>query len=211
MDRNIDSVCALVSGGFDSSVMVADLANRYSWVFPVYVRSGLYWEEAELFWLRKFLAAVAKPSLRPLTVVYSSTFGSSNHSNHWSVTGKDVPNLDSDAGAVYLPGRNLSLLSAAATVCRENEVYAVAIGVLAGNPFPDATPDFFRSLNQTLAFGLKKPITILTPLVSLTKQQVKTLGRGLPLEMTFSCLAPVNIFPCKQCNKCREWLAVSIG
>jgi 7-cyano-7-deazaguanine synthase len=38
----------------------------------------------------------------------------------------------------------------------------------------------------------------------MNKQQVMALGRGMPLELTFSCIAPVNHLHCGRCNKCAE-------
>ena len=52
-----DRVAVLLSGGLDSAVMLAHLVKHYQHVQPVYVRCGLFWEEMELEFLRKFLAA----------------------------------------------------------------------------------------------------------------------------------------------------------
>jgi 7-cyano-7-deazaguanine synthase len=38
----------------------------------------------------------------------------------------------------------------------------------------------------------------------MNKQQVMALGRGLPLELTFSCISPVGHLHCGRCNKCAE-------
>ena len=45
-----------------------------------------------------------------------------------------------------LPGRNVLLLSKALLWCHLNEVASLALGSLGSNPFPDATPSFFRDL-----------------------------------------------------------------
>ncbi|HEX9866995.1 MAG TPA: hypothetical protein VGC99_00120, partial [Candidatus Tectomicrobia bacterium] len=50
-----DAVCVLTSGGLDSGVLVAELAKEFRQVQPVYVRCGLFWEQAEGYWLRRFL------------------------------------------------------------------------------------------------------------------------------------------------------------
>ncbi len=47
-------------------------------------------------------------------------------------------------------------------------------------------------------------ITISRPFEHLTKNEVMQLGRHLPLELTFSCLAPVDGLHCGACNKCAE-------
>jgi 7-cyano-7-deazaguanine synthase len=47
-------------------------------------------------------------------------------------------------------------------------------------------------------------LQIARPLEHLTKQRVLEMGRHLPLELTFSCLAPVDRMHCGHCNKCAE-------
>jgi 7-cyano-7-deazaguanine synthase len=38
----------------------------------------------------------------------------------------------------------------------------------------------------------------------MNKNQVMQLGRELPLELTFSCIAPLRGLHCGRCNKCAE-------
>jgi 7-cyano-7-deazaguanine synthase len=80
----------------------------------------------------------------------------------------------------------------------------LAIGVLSTNPFPDATAGFFDAFQAAVEQGTGKRVRVLRPLADLTKCQVMELGRGLPLELTFSCIAPVAETHCGQCNKCAE-------
>ena len=61
-------LAALASGGLDSSVMLRDLARRGT-VCPVYVRTGLAWESAEIYWLERFLAAAEIGDHEPLTTL----------------------------------------------------------------------------------------------------------------------------------------------
>src|SRR5947209_1697567 len=42
------ALAVLVSGGLDSAVLLAESARERPSVFPLYVRFGLLWEEAEL-------------------------------------------------------------------------------------------------------------------------------------------------------------------
>src|SRR5207248_6745260 len=112
-------------------------------VHPLYVRSGLYWESVELRHLQRFLDAVRRPALQPLQVLempVTDLYGA-----HWSLTGRGVPDAASPDEAVFLPGRNVLLLSKALLWCHLNDVPALGLAVLAANPFPDATPEFFRA------------------------------------------------------------------
>jgi 7-cyano-7-deazaguanine synthase len=189
------SICALVSGGLDSCVMVAELARRYRRVYPIFIRQGLIWETTELRHLRRFLRATPI-NHQPLTIL--SLPVTDLYRNHWSTTGRKTPGAKSHDAAVYLPGRNLMLLSKAAVFCALRGIPAIALGTLAGNPFPDATPRFFRD------FGRLAGVRVITPLRQLSKTQVIRRGRALPLELSFSCIAPQHGRHCGRCNKCAE-------
>jgi 7-cyano-7-deazaguanine synthase len=85
-----------------------------------------------------------------------------------------------------------------------NGLDRVALGVLAANPFPDATDAFFSQLEGTISLGLATDIRIERPLSGLHKADVVRLGARLPLELTFSCIRPVGERHCGDCNKCAE-------
>lgn len=191
----------LVSGGLDSAVALAEAA-REGPVAPVYVRSGLAWEPAEMYWLMGFLQTIGAPPLVVLDLPVADLYGT-----HWSLTGDDPPGAESPDGAVYLPGRNLLLLSKAGVWAVESGCEAIVLGPLAANPFPDGTRAFFDAMGETigLAMGLGAPLPIETPLSGLSKAEVVRRGAGLPLELTFSCLNPTpDHRHCGACNKCAE-------
>ena len=197
-----EAVVALVSGGLDSSVLVSYLLEGFDRVIPVYIREGLAWEAAELPHLERFLAAIGAPTLDALRVLdlpMADVLG-----GHWSLSGSGTPGFDSADEEVYLPGRNLLLVSKAAVLAAREGAGAIALGVLGGNPFPDTTPEFFRAMEQACSSALAFPLRILAPFREMTKIQVMRLGAGLPLELTFSCLAPRGDRPCGTCNKCAE-------
>ena len=82
----------------------------------------------------------------------------------------------------------------------------VSLGPLAGNPFPDATPEFFEAMGRALSLGLGTAISIVAPFATMDKAEVIALGRtlGVPLELTLSCMQPVGGLHCGRCSKCRE-------
>jgi len=196
------AVCVLTSGGVDSAVLAAEMLSRYARVFPVYIRSGLRWEEVELHWLRQFLDRLRDGRLRPLTVLTLPI--EDVYEQHWSVTGEGVPGAEAAWDSVYLPGRNILLLSKAAIFCALRDISTIALAVLEGNPFPDATPLFLSAMERTLSHGLAHRITILAPYRGLSKSEIIARGHHLPLELTFSCIAPVGLRHCGQCSKCAE-------
>ena len=196
-------VIVLASGGIESAVLLARLARGARRVIPVYVRSGHAWEGRERAALARFLKAAKLNSVAPLEEV-ALPVANGYGRRHWSVTLRQVPPARSRDEAVYLPGRNLFLLSGAALVAARHGVRKLALGVLAGNPFADAKPSFFRAFERAarLAFGI--PVRVAAPLGRLSKPQVIHLGRSLPLHLTWSCLRPVRSLHCGRCNKCAE-------
>ena len=220
----------MVSGGLDSCVMLAALARRFTVVHPVFIRHGLVWEEAELRHLRRFLRALSDHAsritghespitsyrsslsavrfplgrLRPLTVL--SLPVRDLYGRHWSTTGRGVPSATSPDQAVYLPGRNLLLLSKAAVFCARHGIGVLAVGSLGHNPFPDARPEFFRRWAAAAGDALGCRLKVIAPFRALTKSQVVRRGVrfGLPLHLSFSCIAPRRGRHCGHCNKCAE-------
>jgi 7-cyano-7-deazaguanine synthase len=197
-----DPIAVLASGGLDSAVLLAEQVAAGRTVHPLYVRCGLLWEPAELDHLHRFLSAVSAPNLRQLMVLEAPC--RDLYGDHWAMTGRDVPAAGTDDAAVYLPGRNVLLLTKAILWCHLHGVPAVALGTLAANPFPDATPHFVEALTRVTGEAVGGSVRVLRPYADLPKAEVLRRGAGLPLEHTFSCLRPVDGRPCGGCNKCEE-------
>ena len=160
------------------------------------------WEAVELRWLERFLDAVRNPALQPLHVLEQPV--QDLYGQHWSVTGRGVPAADTPDEAVFLPGRNVLLLAKSLLWCHLNGVPALALAVLASNPFPDATPAFFEGFQRAVNQAVDGRVRVLRPYDGLHKAEVIRRGVGLPLELTFSCIRPAASLPCGQCNKCAE-------
>jgi 7-cyano-7-deazaguanine synthase len=196
------AAAALVSGGLDSAILCVELLRDFPRVVPIYIRSGLRWEGAELAALERFLAEVGGDRLdrivrldEPIADVYG---------DHWSTIGAGVPGSDTDDEAVYLPGRNLLLTVKAAVWCRLRGVRTLALGSLGSNPFPDSTPEFFSRLEAVLDQAMDGGPRLIRPFAALAKAEVLSRGRGLPLHLTFSCIDPRDGRHCGRCNKCAE-------
>ena len=195
-------VCVLFSGGADSAILAWSMMQDGSEVQPVYVRTGMVWEDVEFRWAERFLAAIVSPRLRPLRALsfpLDDIYGS-----HWSVGGANRPGFDAPNEADFLPGRNIILIAKTAVYCALNHVERIASGVLASNPFPDATDEFFDGLGATMSAGLGAPIRIERPFARLHKDEVLRMGAHLPLQLTFTCNNPVGEVHCGDCNKCAE-------
>jgi 7-cyano-7-deazaguanine synthase len=195
-----DESCVLCSAGLDSVVLVAWAAQRAP-VQPVYVRAGLAWEADELGRLQEVLSF---PGVRP-TVVLELDVRDLYPASHWALRGTP-PAYDTPDEDVYLPGRNVLLLSKAAILAASRKIGRLMLGPLAGNPFPDATPEFFGTMAAALSLGLAHRIDIQAPFTALHKADVIRLGAalGVRLERTLSCMNPQAGRHCGLCSKCRE-------
>ena len=197
----------MLSGGLDSAVLAADEARTYV-VHPVYVAGGLAWEEGEQRIVRELLrrpplsnAAIPVQPLTRLEFSMRDVYPAS----HWAVTGTP-PAYDTPDEDVYLHGRNIALLSKAAVYAAVRHISRIVVAPLAGNPFPDATPQFFSALNTALSLGLDARIEIAAPFAHLHKEDVikKGASLGVPFELTLSCMKPAGTIHCGLCSKCRE-------
>ena len=201
------STVVLLSGGLDSAVLAAHEA-RDARVVPIYVSVGLAWEEAEAAMVERLLQAPAFRNVGPLSRV-SFTMRDVYPPTHWAIRGVP-PAYDTPDEDVYLAGRNLVLLTKAGVIAAKVKADRIALGPLAGNPFPDARPEFFDAMSRALSLGLDPPIAIVTPLLDLDKESVIRRGHelGVPFELTLSCMNPVIAggLPrhCGLCSKCRE-------
>jgi 7-cyano-7-deazaguanine synthase len=106
--------------------------------------------------------------------------------------------IDHTDPSMLIPGRNLILLSLAATIADH-----VVIGANADDyaDYPDCRPEFFRAAEPALG------VTIDTPLIDMTKREIGKLARklGVPIESTWSCYYPLpSGQPCGNCDACRH-------
>lgn len=194
--------CVLASGGLDSCVLVADMLRRGYEVHPLYVRCGLRWEPVELVWLKRYLRALRHPRLKPLALAEAPV--AALWGRHWSLGGHGTPSASAAWDSVYLPGRNLTLLCQAGLFCHRRRIPLIVQAVLKGNPFPDASPRFFRAMEWALREALRSRLRISAPYAGLGKDRVARLIAGLPLDLTFSCLKPKGLKHCGRCSKCEE-------
>lgn len=194
----------LFSGGLDSAVLLARELEQGP-VQPIHVRAGLAWEDAEARAIVRILAAAPFAGRVAPAVTLTLDMRDVYPPTHWALTGHP-PAYDTPDEDVYLEGRNIVLISKAAILCARLAIDRLALGLLAGNPFPDATPAFFDSMARAMSLGLGRPLTITAPFTSMHKPDVIRLGRKLrvPLELTLSCMNPEGDRPCGKCSKCRE-------
>ena len=198
------TTAVLFSAGLDSAVLLAQTA-RDGGAQPIYVRSGLAWEAQEVQCAERLIRALPDAGRILPLVTLTADMRDVYPTHHWAVRG-EAPAFDTPDEDVYLEGRNIVLLAKVSVFMARAQLTRVVLGPLAGNPFPDASNEFFAAMGRALSSGLAAPIRIDAPLAQLHKEDVIRLGAELlvPFELTLSCMQPAGGLHCGRCSKCRE-------
>jgi 7-cyano-7-deazaguanine synthase len=200
-------IAVLFSAGLDSAVLLAYAARERpdAAIQPIYVNAGLAWESEEQAMATRLLGSGAYGASVLELVRLSVDMRDVYPPTHWAIRG-EPPAYDTPDEDVYIEGRNVVLLSKASVFMARSGIARVMIGPLAGNPFPDATPQFFDAMGRALSTGLAAPIAIDAPFARMDKSEVIRLGQtlGVPLHLTLSCMQPHAGIHCGRCSKCRE-------
>lgn len=205
--RHDNTIGLLISGGLDSSILLSNLISNGETVQPFYIRTDVVWQRAEQSALKNYLAKQSNERL--LSLVEFEMPMTDLYAQHWSTTGDATPDASTPDEAVFLPGRNALLMIKPAIWAQINGLKRLALGPLVSNPFDDAKPEFFAAYEVMLKFCGRADLQIVRPFAQLHKRDVMKLGRNAPLELTWSCIAPVSISTnefehCGKCNKCAE-------
>ena len=126
---------------------------------------------------------------------------------------KDQP-IDPDViPSTYVPARNTIFLSVAmgwAEVLSASDIF-IGVNALDYSGYPDCRPEFIRAFEQLARLATKagvegRPLTVHTPLIALSKEEIIRLGLSLGLDygLTHSCYDPLpGGRPCEHCDSCR--------
>jgi 7-cyano-7-deazaguanine synthase len=203
----------LFSAGLDSAVLLADaLARRDAdeTVQALHVSVGFAWEAEERAMAERLTAAAPFVGRVAPAAMLSFDMRDVFPDTHWAVRGTP-PAFDTPDEDVFLDGRNLVLTAKAGVFAARNAAprytsLRLLVGTLAGNPFPDATPEFFAAQGRALSLALNLPTLVEAPFAGLHKADVIRRGveLGVPLELTLSCMQPKDGLHCGRCSKCRE-------
>ena len=194
----------LFSAGLDSAVLLAQAAAGCR-AHPIYVRTGLAWETEEITMAAALLGSSPFAGAVAPLVILTMDMRDVYPPHHWAVRGA-APAFDTPDEDVYIDGRNIVLLAKTSVYVARSGLSRLLLGPLAGNPFPDATAEFFDAMGRALSLGLDSRIEIETPLAAMHKADVIRLGAslGVLFELTLSCMEPMDGLHCGRCSKCRE-------
>lgn len=190
-------VVCLLSGGLDSSTLVASLVKEGNSVRAVSVMYGQ--KHSRELSAAKEIAEYYGVGWESVTLPGSLMAGS-------ALTGKgEVPEghyADPTMKATVVPARNLVLLSLATAVAVREGYSAVAYGPHAGDHaiYPDCRSNFVSAMEDVMARCDYSPVSLLTPFLGRDKSGIVKLGQqlGVPFAKTWSCYKGGE----KHCGKC---------
>ena len=199
----------LLSGGLDSYTAAAVVGREG---FELYALSINYGQRH----LRELEAA--RSVARALSVARHveidldlSRFGGSALTADIAVP-KDRPLDARDIPVTYVPARNTIFLSVALGWAEVVSASCIVIGVNAVDysGYPDCRPEFVRAFEHLATLATRAgteghKLTVVTPLINLSKADIIRLGMSLKLDygLTHSCYDPTpEGQPCEHCDSC---------
>jgi 7-cyano-7-deazaguanine synthase len=200
----------LLSGGLDSYTAGA-IAKADGWeVYALTIRYGQV-HALEVEAARKVAAALGVAGHLELDVPLakiggSALVGAGEIPKDRSLAAHDIP-------STYVPARNTVFLSLAMAWAEVTGAEAIVIGVnaLDYSGYPDCRPEYLRAFERLASLATKagvegRPLTVLAPLLELSKAQIirRGLALGVDYSLTLSCYDPSpSGRPCGHCDSCR--------
>ncbi len=212
MTKNKPKAVVLLSGGLDSSTVVA-MAQQQG--FAVYALSFSYGQRhtAELQAASE-IAQYFEVARHVVVDIDLRRFGGSALTDDIEVPkGRDASEMGEGIPVTYVPARNTIFLSYALAWAEVLEAAHIFIGVNAVDysGYPDCRPEFIeayeRMANLATRAGVEgeQALRIETPLLRLSKAEIIQQGMtlGVDYAQTNSCYDPAdNGAPCQQCDAC---------
>lgn len=199
---NSTEIVVLASGGMDSTVLLYDLVSGGADVVPLFVDYGQHCAETE----RLSLEANAPVNLRN-RIEYVDVSQVYKAGNSRLVREADLWSDNIVAEDLYLPYRNLLLLSVGAAFAQSMEIPALGAAFINSNHAKeiDCSAAFLAMLAEVL--GQYGSVRLIMPYRYLNKAEVARRGivLGVPIAETYSCQASSAI-PCGACPNCVDRL-----
>ncbi len=226
LDPSRPRAVVLLSGGMDSCVCAALAARDYD-ASALHVMYGQRTEERER---RAFEAICDRLGIRRRLVIRNESLrqigGSALTDSSIEVPGAEsefqgrspdhpitepAPSAargspDHQIPITYVPFRNAHFLAAAVSWAEVLDADNILIGAVEqdSSGYPDCRPEYYRAFNEVIQRGTREgKICIRTPLISMRKAQIVTLGLelGAPFELTWSCYSREDE-ACGACESC---------
>jgi 7-cyano-7-deazaguanine synthase len=202
------SVLVVLSGGMDSCVCAA-LAVRDAGAERVAALHVSYGQRTEAREQQAFRAICDRLGITRRLMVRNdslSVIGGSALTDSNIEVPVAGPEIGNEVPITYVPFRNAHFLSVAVSwgeVIGAEEIYIGAVQQDSSG-YPDCRPEYYRAFNELIRVGTKDGnIRISTPLISMRKSEIVTLGLEVaaPLDLSWSCYSGEQE-ACGVCESC---------
>jgi len=195
-----NGVVVLLSGGMDSSTLLATAAALHDRVYALSVDYNQR-HKRELEFAKKIAHHYGvSHEILDITNINSLISGSSLTSADISVPHGHY--ADETMKRTVVPNRNMILLSIATGMAISNGINMVAYAAHAGDHaiYPDCRPDFVMAMTDVLTKCSYEPVGLWAPFLYLDKAQILQSGLRwkVPYELTWTCYEGRE----KACGKC---------
>jgi 7-cyano-7-deazaguanine synthase len=198
----------VLSGGMDSTVC-ATLAVREYGPESVAALHVSYGQRTEARERHAFEAICERLRIRKRLAVRNdalSAIGGSALTDSRISVPEASAEIGSQVPITYVPFRNAHFLSVAVSWAEVLGAESIFIGAVAqdSSGYPDCRPEYYQAFNELIRTGTKDgAIRIVTPLISMRKQEIVTLGLELaaPFDLTWSCYSRDDA-ACGVCESC---------
>jgi 7-cyano-7-deazaguanine synthase len=212
MDTNQKRAVVLLSGGLDSSTV---LAIAKSEGYEPYALSFSYGQRhiVELQAAARVAASIGVAMHRVAAIDLRIFGGSALTADIDVPKGRDAEQMSHGIPITYVPARNTIFLSFAlawAEVLGSSDIF-IGVNALDYSGYPDCRPEFIEAFEKMANLATKagvegrQALRIHTPLIALTKAQIVAWGLELGVDygLTSSCYDPSPAgAPCGQCDSC---------
>ena len=199
----------LVSGGADSATVLA-IAREID--YEIHAMSFNYGQRnnAELRKVKELIKEYNVKQHKIVDIDLRAFGGSALTDNNIDVPRyHGVNELPEDVTVTYVPARNTIFLSYALGYAEVIGAKDIFIGVHTSDSanYPDCRPEYIKSFEEmaNLATNIGNRITIHTPLIDMTKEQIIKTGLelGVDYKNTISCYDPTeDDLSCGNCLAC---------
>ena len=194
----------LLSGGLDSSVLLAQLLNQGHEVAALsldYGQRHVRELDAARFIAKRYGVrhkVLALPSLATLWPESVLTGAGAVPDGHYAADSMK---------ATVVPNRNMFLLSLALGWAGSLKFDAVAYSAHGGDHaiYPDCRPEFFAAMDAAARFCDWQPLQVLAPFITASKADIVKVGAalGVPFAQTRTCYND-GLNHCGRCGACTE-------
>lgn len=201
-----DAVILLLSGGIDSTTLLAKLTSAKKKVYAISFDYG----QRNLIELQFAKANALKYNVveHKIVMIDNSAFRTKSSLTNHAMPVTKYSSAEDGITSEYVPSRNLIFLSYALSYAETIGCSSLYVGFNKddSNHFPDCTPAFVEQLNllTSVTGTMGGELKVYAPFIYYTKAELIKLARDLNVEIgdTISCYNPSGASECGMCYSC---------